>query len=158
RHHRRACAGDREPRRRRAAVRRRDADFYFPRLQDRQRRRADHQLPSARVDAADAGVRAGRTRVDPAGVPSRGNASLPVFFLLEWDADLAARGDGMSALRFDVSASDGHARRGRLTFPRGAIETPAFMPVGTYGSVKGMTPRSIEEIGAEIILGNTFHL
>src|SRR5690625_1073100 len=55
-------------------------------------------------------------------------------------------------------ASDGRARRGRLTFPRGTVETPAFMPVGTYGTVKGMTPASVREIGAEIILGNTFHL
>jgi len=50
------------------------------------------------------------------------------------------------------------ARRGRLGFPRGAIETPAFMPVGTYGTVKGMTPECLQELGAEIILGNTFHL
>ena len=64
----------------------------------------------------------------------------------------------MSALRFELLATDGAARRGRITLPRGTIETPAFMPVGTYGSVKAMTPRSIEEIGAQIILGNTFHL
>src|SRR5574344_470325 len=50
------------------------------------------------------------------------------------------------------------ARSGRLTFPRGVVETPAFMPVGTYGTVKGMLPRDIEAIGAQIILGNTFHL
>ena len=64
----------------------------------------------------------------------------------------------MSGMRFDLFARDGAARRGRLTFPRGTIETPAFMPVGTYGSVKAMTPQSLREIGAEIILGNTFHL
>ena len=61
-------------------------------------------------------------------------------------------------MRFDLLGRDGAARRGRLTFARGTIETPAFMPVGTYGSVKAMTPRDIVEIGAEIILGNTFHL
>ncbi|MBB3232473.1 queuine tRNA-ribosyltransferase [Halomonas stenophila] len=61
-------------------------------------------------------------------------------------------------MTFERLASDGRARRGRLTFPRGTVETPAFMPVGTYGTVKGMTPESVEEIGAEIILGNTFHL
>ncbi|SDN56979.1 tRNA-guanine transglycosylase [Halomonas shengliensis] len=61
-------------------------------------------------------------------------------------------------MTFERLASDGRARRGRLTFPRGTVETPAFMPVGTYGTVKGMTPASVEEIGAEIILGNTFHL
>ncbi|MDE1886118.1 MAG: tRNA guanosine(34) transglycosylase Tgt [Xanthomonadaceae bacterium] len=64
----------------------------------------------------------------------------------------------MANMQFDLLATDHAARRGRITFPRGVIETPAFMPVGTYGSVKGMTPRSILETGAEIILGNTFHL
>lgn len=62
------------------------------------------------------------------------------------------------AMRFEHLASDGRARRGRLQFPRGAVETPAFMPVGTYGTVKGMTPQSVQDIGADIILGNTFHL
>jgi queuine tRNA-ribosyltransferase len=61
-------------------------------------------------------------------------------------------------VKFDLLTTDGAARRGRLTFPRGTIETPAFMPVGTYGSVKAMTPRDLVDIGAEIILGNTFHL
>jgi queuine tRNA-ribosyltransferase len=61
-------------------------------------------------------------------------------------------------MTFERLANDGRARRGRLMFPRGSVETPAFMPVGTYGTVKGMTPASLEEIGAEIILGNTFHL
>lgn len=64
----------------------------------------------------------------------------------------------MSFMQFELLATDGKARRGRLTFPRGTVETPAFMPVGTYGTVKGMLPRDIKEIGAEIILGNTFHL
>jgi len=59
---------------------------------------------------------------------------------------------------FDLLAQDGEARRGRLTFDRGTIETPAFMPVGTYGSVKSMTPEEVSETGAEIVLGNTFHL
>ena len=53
---------------------------------------------------------------------------------------------------------DGAARRGRLEFARGSVETPAFMPVGTYGTVKAMTPEDLESIGAEIVLGNTFHL
>ncbi|PPC75853.1 tRNA guanosine(34) transglycosylase Tgt [Pokkaliibacter plantistimulans] len=61
-------------------------------------------------------------------------------------------------MQFELLAEEGQARRGRLTFPRGVVETPAFMPVGTYGTVKGMLPRDIEEIGAQIILGNTFHL
>ncbi|MGH8152021.1 MAG: tRNA guanosine(34) transglycosylase Tgt [Rhodanobacteraceae bacterium] len=61
-------------------------------------------------------------------------------------------------MQFELLATDGAARRGRITLPRGTIETPAFMPVGTYGSVKAMTPRDLREVGAEIILGNTFHL
>ena len=64
----------------------------------------------------------------------------------------------MSRMSFDLLTTDGVARRGRLTFPRGTIETPAFMPVGTYGSVKGILPEHVEDLGAEIILGNTFHL
>ncbi|MDG1461393.1 MAG: tRNA guanosine(34) transglycosylase Tgt, partial [Luminiphilus sp.] len=61
-------------------------------------------------------------------------------------------------MKFDVQARDGQARCGELTFDRGSVSTPAFMPVGTYGTVKGMLPRDIEAIGADIILGNTFHL
>jgi len=61
-------------------------------------------------------------------------------------------------VKFEILAGDGDARRGRMTFPRGSVETPAFMPVGTYGTVKAMTPEELREVGAEIILGNTFHL
>ncbi len=61
-------------------------------------------------------------------------------------------------MTFRQTAHDGMARRGELSFPRGSVQTPCFMPVGTYGTVKGMLPRDIHEIGAEIILGNTFHL
>jgi queuine tRNA-ribosyltransferase len=61
-------------------------------------------------------------------------------------------------LKFDVIAKAGQARRGRMSFSRGTVETPAFMPVGTYGTVKAMTPEELQEVGAEIILGNTFHL
>jgi queuine tRNA-ribosyltransferase len=61
-------------------------------------------------------------------------------------------------MKFDLLASAGGARRGRLTLAHGVVETPVFMPVGTYGSVKAMTPANLEEIGAQIVLGNTFHL
>ncbi|RYZ71887.1 MAG: tRNA guanosine(34) transglycosylase Tgt [Lysobacteraceae bacterium] len=64
----------------------------------------------------------------------------------------------MSRMSFELLGRDGAARRGRLSFPRGTVETPAFMPVGTYGSVKGILPEHVRELGAEIILGNTFHL
>jgi queuine tRNA-ribosyltransferase len=61
-------------------------------------------------------------------------------------------------MSFELDTTDGAARRGRMQFPRGTVETPAFMPVGTCGTVKGMLPRDVEAIGAQIILGNTFHL
>ncbi|WP_350294824.1 tRNA guanosine(34) transglycosylase Tgt [Limnohabitans sp. Rim8] len=63
-------------------------------------------------------------------------------------------------LKFDLLATDpsSHARRGTLTLNHGVVQTPIFMPVGTYGTVKGVMPRSLHEMGAQIILGNTFHL
>ncbi|MDH4127070.1 MAG: tRNA guanosine(34) transglycosylase Tgt [Gammaproteobacteria bacterium] len=61
-------------------------------------------------------------------------------------------------MRFEIQASDGAARRGQLTFRRGTVQTPTFMPVGTYGTVKSVTPEEVAQSGAEIILGNTFHL
>ncbi|MBT8138459.1 MAG: tRNA guanosine(34) transglycosylase Tgt [Gammaproteobacteria bacterium] len=61
-------------------------------------------------------------------------------------------------MKFDIQQHDGAARQGELQFARGLVRTPAFMPVGTYGTVKGMLPRDIHEIGADIVLGNTFHL
>ena len=61
-------------------------------------------------------------------------------------------------LSFQLLATEGCARRGRITLNHGVVETPVFMPVGTYGTVKGVMPRSLLEMGAEIILGNTFHL
>jgi queuine tRNA-ribosyltransferase len=62
------------------------------------------------------------------------------------------------SLSFELLAQEGAARRGRMSLARGSVETPAFMPVGTYGTVKAMTPEELRELGAEIILGNTFHL
>ena len=61
-------------------------------------------------------------------------------------------------MKFTLIKTDGHARRGRLDVAHGTIETPIFMPVGTYGSVKAMSPDELREIDAHIILGNTFHL
>ena len=61
-------------------------------------------------------------------------------------------------LKFELLTTDGHARRGRLTLNHGVVETPIFMPVGTYGTVKAVQPRELEEMHAQIILGNTFHL
>ena len=61
-------------------------------------------------------------------------------------------------MKFAVSHRDGAARRGRLELAHGAVDTPAFMPVGTYGTVKAMSPAELREVGAQIVLGNTFHL
>jgi queuine tRNA-ribosyltransferase len=61
-------------------------------------------------------------------------------------------------MNFDLLATSGGARRGRLTLAHGVVETPVFMPVGTYGTVKAMAPNELEDIGARIVLGNTFHL
>ena len=61
-------------------------------------------------------------------------------------------------MRFDLLSTDGRARRGRLHLRRGTVETPVFMPVGTYGTVKAMTPEELTGMGAQIVLGNTFHL
>ncbi len=61
-------------------------------------------------------------------------------------------------MKFSVTATDGLARRGRLELAHGEVETPVFMPVGTYGTVKAMSPLELHEIGARVVLGNTFHL
>ena len=61
-------------------------------------------------------------------------------------------------MKFELIANDGAARRARITLPRGVIDTPAFMPVGTYGTVKSMTPEEVRDTGSQILLGNTFHL
>ena len=61
-------------------------------------------------------------------------------------------------IEFSLTGTDGQARRGQLTLAHGSIQTPAFMPVGTYGAVKGMRPHQVDELGADVILGNTFHL
>jgi queuine tRNA-ribosyltransferase len=61
-------------------------------------------------------------------------------------------------VKFEISHESGAARCGTLSFRRGGIQTPVFMPVGTYGTVKSVTPDEVEATGAEILLGNTFHL
>ena len=61
-------------------------------------------------------------------------------------------------MKFDLYKTSGKARRGQLTLAHGTVQTPAFMPVGTYGTVKAMSPVELRDIGANIVLGNTFHL
>ncbi|MDE2075124.1 MAG: tRNA-guanine transglycosylase, partial [Alphaproteobacteria bacterium] len=64
----------------------------------------------------------------------------------------------MSSFRLELSTTDGPARTGLIQTPRGDIRTPAFMPVGTAATVKAMLPQSVRETGADILLGNTYHL
>ena len=78
--------------------------------------------------------------------PTVANSALISFFCLSLK------------MHFELLATDKNARLGRLTLAHGVVETPVFMPVGTYGTVKAMTPRDLAEIGAPICLGNTFHL
>ncbi|WP_149864951.1 tRNA-guanine transglycosylase, partial [Salmonella enterica] len=59
-------------------------------------------------------------------------------------------------MKIELDTTDGRARRGRLVIDRGVVETPAIIPVGTYGAVKGKTPEEVEETGAQLILGNSF--
>jgi queuine tRNA-ribosyltransferase len=73
-------------------------------------------------------------------------------------SDTLRAGADAFVMKFELIGSCGAARRGRLRLARGTVQTPAFMPVGTYGTVKAMTPEELRETGAEIILGNTFHL
>ncbi|MBS0543528.1 MAG: tRNA-guanine transglycosylase, partial [Proteobacteria bacterium] len=61
-------------------------------------------------------------------------------------------------MQFELLGTSDGARRGRMTLAHGVVETPVFMPVGTYGTVKAMTPAMLGDIGAQICLGNTFHL
>jgi queuine tRNA-ribosyltransferase len=72
--------------------------------------------------------------------------------------EIAAAGTAPATFAFEVTHTDGQALRGRVTTPHGPIETPVFMPVGTQGTVKAMTPRDLDDVGASIILGNTYHL
>jgi queuine tRNA-ribosyltransferase len=72
--------------------------------------------------------------------------------------NMSATRGAPAAPRFELLAHDGAARLARLTLPHGSVDTPAFMPVGTYGTVKAMTPEELEGLGVQIVLGNTFHL
>src|SRR5690606_19130847 len=111
------------------------------------------QLPPAPQHAHDAGQRLRRPRARDGALRPRDPRALPLLQLRRCDA---APQNPM--LKFELLATDpaSHARRGTLTLNHGVVQTPIFMPVGTYGTVKGVMPRSLEEMGAQIILGNTF--
>src|SRR5207247_2309060 len=109
-----------------------------------------HQLPSAEIDAADARLCVRRPRHHAARLPACGREPLPFLFVRRRDAD--------RAMKFRVTHRDDSARRGVLELAHGRVDTPAFMPVGTYGTVKAMSPEELRAIGTQIVLGNTFHL
>src|SRR4029077_1439321 len=81
-----------------------------------------------------------------------------ISFLFLWRCMSTISAAPVSDIRFELTAKDGHARAGTLRTPRGDIRAPAFMPVGTAASVKAMLPSSVRETGADIVLGNTYHL
>src|SRR5690606_23054905 len=129
---------------------------------------ARDELPSAGVVFADARRRLRRTRAHARGVSACSRRALPILLVRRRDVRHAGRADAFTgrdgtrtrevSMQFEVMATDGAARRGRMVFARGAVDTPAFMPVGTYGTVKAMTAEELEALGAQMILGNTFHL
>src|SRR6185312_2249256 len=90
------------------------------------------------------------------GLRPRHRRGLPLLFLRRRQPALESR--LMAAFPFAIEATDGQARTGLLTTPRGAIRTPAFMPVGTGGTVKALTVEQVAQTGADILLGNTYHL
>src|SRR6185295_19063429 len=98
----------------------------------------------------------GRRRARPLGVASRGQrlASVP----LETGSHYRLSAVSGSAFEFEVVAREGEARAGTLRLAHGDVETPAFMPVGTRGAVRGVTIDELEALGAEIVLANTYHL
>src|SRR5262249_53388656 len=107
------------------------------------------QLPSTPEHALDAGRRLRRPGPDPRGVPGGGPRALPLLLLRRRDAD---------RMNFAITHEDGAPGRGRLSLPHGVVDTPQFMPVGTAGSVKAIAPDDLQRVGAQIVLGNTYHL
>src|SRR5438132_5709898 len=108
-----------------------------------------HQRPPADDHAADAVVRPFKSARDQGRVRRSRRTPLPLLLLRRRDAD---------RMNFTVTHTDGAARRGKLVLPHGEVDTPQFMPVGTVASVKAIAPDDLRRVGAQIILGNTYHL
>src|SRR5258708_2548202 len=152
RHDGAAPARERCARRSHARLERRDRHLHHAGLSVPRRRPAVDQLPPAALDAFHAGGGLRRAGAHEGGLRPRRRRAIPLLFLrrLLFVA--------LMSLAFELLCSDGLARRSRITTAHGTVETPAFMPVGTAGTVKAMTPQSVAETGTEIVLGNTFHL
>src|SRR3546814_6392559 len=113
------------------------------------------QFPPAPLVPVHAGLRVRRHGAHALRLRPRHGEGLSLLFLRR---RVAAAESAMTGLRFELLATHGRARRGRLHTAHGIVNTPAFMPVGTAGTVKGMMPESVGATGAEILLGNTYHL
>src|SRR5882672_8010677 len=112
------------------------------------------ELSPATLDAVHAGCRVCRAGAHPHRIRACDRAALSLLQLRRRDAAGAA---GLSA-GFELLATDGAARRARLHLNHGVVETPVVMPVVTYSTVKAMTPEELQDLGSQIVLGNTFHL
>src|SRR5690606_977049 len=130
--------------------------FHYAGLPFRLCGRADHQFSPAALHLINAGFCFGWNGADTTRLRSCSRVALSLFQL--WRRHVHRISSLMTGLQFDLLATDGKARRGQVTLNHGTVQTPIFMPVGTYGSVKAMLPHELEEIGAQIVLGNTFHL
>src|SRR5262245_50427754 len=117
--------------------------------------RAAHEFSSAAYHARHPGLRLRRTRACPGRLRQGGPRRLPLLLVRRRHADPMSGSFGFEVLRRDPTTA---ARRGRMTTPHGVVATPAFMPVGTAGTVKGMTPEDLAALGFEMILGNAYHL
>src|SRR5690606_12236682 len=160
-HHLAAAARDRGAcHRGRRAVHGRDRHLHHAGLYLPRRRHPHDQFPPSALDPVHAGFGLLRTGPDAGGLSARHRGRLPLLFLRRLFAAVP-RGGRVSAtadFSFTVLAIDGKARRGTIATPRGEIRTPAFMPVGTAGTVKALYPEQVRAAGADIVLGNTYHL
>src|SRR5262249_33284515 len=127
----------------------------LPRPPVRGDRRADHQLSSPADQPAPARVGFRRPRPGARRVSPRGGLALSLLLVWRRHAD---RVIALGAFAFELVTTDGAARRGRMRTAHGDVDTPAFMPVATQGTVKSLTPADLRTAGVQIVLSNTYHL
>src|SRR6185437_2237818 len=138
-------------------VRGRNRNLHHARLSLQSSGRPPHKLPPAALHLVHAGECLDGTRRHEIGLCTRDRCGLPLLFL--WRREfVVARARRVTRFAFSIAASDGPARTGVIAMERGEIRTPAFMPVGTAATVKAMRPEEVRASGADIILGNTYHL
>src|SRR6185437_5734474 len=136
---------------------RRNGDFHHAGLPVSRCRPDADQFPPAALDTVHAGVRLQRSGRDETRLRARDCDRLSLLLL--WRRLLAVSCQPMGdPFSFRLLATDDAARRGEIVTPHGKVQTPAFMPVGTQGTVKGLMPEAVAATGTEIVLGNTYHL